>query len=162
MSDTPVSQPPQDGWVTLGNGETFKLASRIDIGVAYFIDGALLLSPLMLIWMISTLFLLDRTGFYISSLAIMIFTLFAVGSCILYPIAMITSKGQTLGMKWARIKIVSAANGLYPTRRQLSRAWKESTAHRFRILSLPQIFGLLEYAKFLDECDVKVVKVRRH
>lgn len=162
MSDAPASQPsppPQDGWVTLGNGETFELASRVNIGLATFIDSALLFPPLMLILTISMLFSLDRTGRGLSLSAGMILILLTAGSFILYPSVMITSKGQTLGMKYARIKIVSAEDGSYPNWEQLFRAYKEFMAHRLRTFSLPYNVRLHEHTKFLNECDVKIIKV---
>lgn len=49
-----------------------------------------------------------------------------------------------------------------PKKWQLLRTYKEYAGHGYRSLSLPQNTRLREHAKFLDECDVKVIKERRH
>ena len=166
MSDAPASQPlpqppqpPQDGRVTLGNGETFQLASQVNMRLASIIDGVLLGLLIGFIWMMSLAFSLDTTGAELSLFAGMILVLVSAGICILYPFMMITSKGWTLGMKLARIKIVRAEDGLYPNWEQLFRTFKEYMTHGFRTFSLPYNVRLHEHTKFLNECDVKIIKL---
>lgn len=159
MSDAPASQPPQDGRVTLGNGETFQLASQANMRLASIIDGVLLGLLVGFIWMMNLVSSLSSTGSELPLFTGMILVFFSAGICVLYPFIMITSKGWTLGMKLARIKIVRAEDGLYPNWQQLFRTFKELVAHGFRIFSLSYNVRSHENTKFFNECDVKIIQL---
>lgn len=100
------------GWITLGNGEHRELAGMGRRLWARIIDWILMVAALVIamIALFGGLANSDR-GFW----AAFFLTLLVWGAIwLLYELTMIAALGQTLGKKWAGVKVVRADNGAVP------------------------------------------------
>lgn len=100
------------GWITLGNGEQRELAGMGRRLWARIIDWILLAtaSAIVIIALFGGLAGSER-GFW----AAFFLTLLVVGALwLLYEMTMIAALGQTLGKKWAGVKVIRADNGAVP------------------------------------------------
>ena len=100
------------GWITLGNGEQRELAGMGRRLWARIIDFVLLgLVALIAIIALFGLLADSERGFLV---ALFLGILMVLAIWILYEPMMIAAMGQTLGKKWAGVKVVRADDGAAP------------------------------------------------
>ena len=100
------------GWITLGNGEQRELAGMGRRLWARIIDFVLLgLVALIAIIALFGLLADSERGFLV---ALFLGILMVLAIWILYEPMMIAAMGQTLGKKWAGVKVVRADDGAVP------------------------------------------------
>lgn len=110
--DQPASPVAMTGWVTLGNGEQRELAgmgSRLGARIIDFILLAVA-SVIVLIILFGGLARTERGFFAAFFLSLLVISAIVL----LYEVTMIAVLGQTLGKKWAGVKVVHADHGGVP------------------------------------------------
>ena len=100
------------GWITLGNGEQRELAGMGRRLWARIIDLILLTVVGLIVIIVTFSRLGDNEWGFLAALAVITLLLLAV--LLLYEVSMIATLGQTLGKKWAGVKVVRADNGAVP------------------------------------------------
>ena len=139
--DPPAHSPQATGWATLGTGEAVELAGAGSRLGARIIDWIILtvVSIILLVAGVLTLVGLDvddtaeteaeiegGLGVFVG----IILALFAIG--LLYEVALIATRGQTLGKMATRVRVVRADNGLVP-------GWGKSLGR----WAVPAVFGVI-------------------
>ena len=133
----PASQAPEPGRGTamLGTGDIVELARPLTRLVARIIDGAILTLVSLILLLVGLYDFDDLTD---ESLGLSL-VLTAVG--LIYEIALVATRGQTLGKMAMKIKIIRAGTGLLP-------GWDMSTV-RWLVPGIPGLIALAPSLGFL-------------
>lgn len=100
------------GWITLDNGEQRELAGMGRRLWARIIDGILLVAVALIALVIILNRLADDELAFLVAILLAVLVFWVV--TILYEVSMIATIGQTLGKKWAGVKVVRADEGAVP------------------------------------------------
>lgn len=108
----PPAPTAMTGWITLGNGEQMKLAGMGRRLWARIIDWMLMAVVGLIVLLVVFSSLSDNEmGLLV---ALLVITLVFLAVLLLYEVSMIAALGQTLGKKWAGVKVIRADNGAVP------------------------------------------------
>ena len=136
------AHPPhaEKGWATLGTGDTVQLARPATRLVARILDGVILAASALIIVVVGFLTAFDMedfasgeeefpevAGFFVA----MSLTTMVIG--VVYEIALVATRGQTVGKMALKVKVVQAANGLLP-------GWGKSVG-RWLVPAIPGLIG---------------------
>ena len=114
----PPSQAPEPatGWATLGTGGTVQLARPVSRLVARIVDGIILGAVYFVLFLlVGFLTAFDMDDFWNPGEDVAVgmgLTFLAIE--LLYEVALIAERGQTLGKMALKVKVIRADNGLLP------------------------------------------------
>ena len=133
----PPAQDPQPakGWATLGTGRTVQLARPASRLVARILDGIILGAVYLVLLLLVGFFTAFDMGDFLKGeedIAIGV-DLASLAIGLLYEVALIAARGQTLGKMALKVKVVRADNGLVP-------GWGKS-AGRWLVPAIPGLVG---------------------